>query len=114
MCTSSPMTAQMCLYVRSVLKVRLLQALKNTSVRTAQMINQCCAVAVASEAMDGVAPELRPGWVHRRKNSTSTVRQAQVFTAYSELLAVTGVTNRISIQKPTLARSEPVTYRADC
>ena len=33
-----------------------------------------CAVAVASEAMDGAAPELNPGWVHRGKNSNSAVR----------------------------------------
>ncbi len=69
------------------------------------MINQCCAVAVASEAMDGVAPELNPGWVRRRKNSKSTVRQAQVLTAYSELLAVTEAPNRFSIQKTAIARS---------
>ena len=27
-----------------------------------QMINECFGVGVTSEAMDGVAPELNPGW----------------------------------------------------
>ena len=31
--------------------------------------------------MDDVAPELNPGWVHRRKNSYSAVRSSQISTA---------------------------------
>ena len=46
-------------------------------VKPSPLFNECCAVAVTSEAMDGVAPELNPGWVHRRKNSYSAARHAQ-------------------------------------
>jgi len=45
------------------------------------MIDEYCAIAVASVAMDGAAPELNPGWVHRRKNSSSAVRPKQISTA---------------------------------
>ncbi|WP_178087288.1 hypothetical protein [Pseudomonas sp. C27(2019)] len=31
---------------------------------------------MTSEAMDGAAPELNPGWVHRRKNTCPEVRFA--------------------------------------
>ena len=37
------------------------------------MISEYCAVVVMSEATDGVAPELKPGWVHRRINNYSAV-----------------------------------------
>ena len=43
-------------------------------VQTALMVNECWVVAVTSEAMDGVALALNPGWVHRRKNSNNTAR----------------------------------------
>ncbi len=41
------------------------------------MFNEYCTVAVTSEAMDGVAPELNPGRVHRRKSSNGAVRLGQ-------------------------------------
>ena len=43
---------------------------------TLQMVNEYFGVGVTSEAMDGVAPELNPGWVHRRKNTYPEVRYA--------------------------------------
>ena len=43
---------------------------------TTPMINECFGVGVTSEAMDGAAPELNPGWVHRRKNTYPEVRYA--------------------------------------
>ena len=39
-----------------------------------QMINEYFGVGVTSEAMDGAAPELNPGWVHRRNNTHPEVR----------------------------------------
>ena len=45
-------------------------------VLTIPLINECFGVGVTSEAMDGVAPELNPGWVRRRKNTYPEVRYA--------------------------------------
>ena len=45
-------------------------------VLTIPLINECFGVGVTSEAMDGVAPELNPGWVHRRINTYPEVRYA--------------------------------------
>ncbi len=45
------------------------------------MFNACFDVAVTSEAMDGAAPELNPGWVHRRKNSNVEARQSPIVQA---------------------------------
>ncbi len=45
------------------------------------MLNACFDVAVTSEAMDGAAPELNPGWVHRRKNSNVEARQSPIAQA---------------------------------
>ena len=42
------------------------------------MLNACFDVAVTSEAMDGAAPELNPGWVHRRKNSNVEARYTPI------------------------------------
>ena len=47
------------------------------------MLNEYCGVAVQSVAKDGEAPELNPGWVHRRKNSYSTVRHAHIPAAFN-------------------------------
>ena len=44
-------------------------------VQSIQMVNECFGLAVVSEAKDGVAPELNPGWVHRRINTDPEVRQ---------------------------------------
>ena len=38
------------------------------------MINECFGVGVVSGAMDGVAPKLNPGRVHRRINTHPEVR----------------------------------------
>ena len=45
--------------------------------QTTPMINECFGTSVTSVAMDGAAPELNPGWVHRRKNTYPEVRYAQ-------------------------------------
>ena len=42
------------------------------------MVNECFGVGVVSEAKDGVAPELNPGWVHRRINTHPEVRYRQL------------------------------------
>jgi len=42
--------------------------------QTQQIVNECSGVAMTSGAMGGAAPELNPGWVHRRKNSYSGAR----------------------------------------
>ena len=42
--------------------------------QTIQRVNKCFGVAVASEAMDGAAPTLNPGRVHRRNNSYTEAR----------------------------------------
>ena len=41
------------------------------------MVNEYFGVGVVSGAMDGAAPELNPGRVHRRINTCSEVRHAQ-------------------------------------
>ena len=45
------------------------------------MLNACFDVAVTSKAMDGAAPELNPGWVHRRKNSNVEARYTPIAQA---------------------------------
>ena len=45
-------------------------------VQTIHMVNQCFGGGVVSEAKDGAAPELNPGWVHRRMNTDPEVRHA--------------------------------------
>ena len=47
-----------------------------TDIQTLHIFNEYFEVAVTSAAMDGAAPELNPGWVHRRKNSCLEVRPA--------------------------------------
>ena len=54
--------------------------------QTIQMVNECCAITVTSEAMDGVAPELNPGRVHRRKNTHPEARHALILENHSALL----------------------------
>ncbi|WP_156853154.1 hypothetical protein [Denitrificimonas caeni] len=44
--------------------------------KTLQIFDECFGVSVLSEAMDGVAPELNPGWVHRRINTYPEARHA--------------------------------------
>ncbi len=39
-------------------------------------LNEYFGVGVVSGAMDGAAPELNPGWVHRRNNTYPEVRHA--------------------------------------
>jgi len=55
-------------------------ALPSTSpisiVLTAPLVNACFGVGVTSAAMDGAAPELNPGRVHRRINTNSEARHA--------------------------------------
>ncbi len=46
--------------------------------QTIQIVNECFGVGVVSEAMDGAAPELNPGWVHRRINTCPEVRHARL------------------------------------
>ena len=46
-------------------------------VPTLRMVNEYFGVGVVSGAMDGAAPELNPGRVHRRINTCSEVRHAQ-------------------------------------
>jgi len=60
-------------------------------VLTALMIDKYCIVAVTSEAMDGAAPALNPGWVHRRNNSYNAVRPTQIFAASFIVLAAKGL-----------------------
>ena len=43
-------------------------------VLTTPLINEYFGVGVTSEAKDDEAPELNPGWVHRRTNPNSEVR----------------------------------------
>ncbi len=43
-------------------------------VQTLHMVNECFGVGVVSSAKDGAAPELNPGWVHRRINTYPEVR----------------------------------------
>lgn len=38
---------------------------------TLPIVNECIGVAMMSGIMDGAAPELNLGWVHRQKNSYS-------------------------------------------
>ena len=40
------------------------------------MVNEYFGLGVMSEAMDGAAPELNPGRVHRRTNTQPEVRYA--------------------------------------
>ena len=47
-------------------------------VQTLQRVDECFGVGVVSVAIDGAAPELNPGWVHRRINTFPEVRYAQV------------------------------------
>jgi len=61
-------------YLKHVFAVALIT--QAAIVKLLPMINECCAVAVTSAAMDGVAPELNPGRVHRRNNSYSAARYA--------------------------------------
>jgi len=39
------------------------------------MVNECFGVGVTSEAKDGEAPELSPGWAQRRNNTHLEARQ---------------------------------------
>ena len=48
----------------------------SAKVITPQKVNQCFEVRVVSGARDGGAPELNPGWVHRRMNTCLEARQA--------------------------------------
>ena len=59
------------------------------------MLNACFDVAVTSEAMDGAAPELNPGWVHRRKNSNVEARQSPIANRQSSKLS-----NTLTSQSP--------------
>ena len=43
-------------------------------------------MGVVSGARDGVAPELNPGWVHRRKNTHPEARHALILENHSALL----------------------------
>ena len=43
---------------------------------TLQLFAECFGVSVTSVAMDGAAPELSPGWAHRRTNTCPKVRHA--------------------------------------
>ena len=47
-------------------------------VQTLQRIDECFGVGVVSVGMDGAAPELNPGWVHRRINTYPEVRHTEV------------------------------------
>ena len=42
------------------------------------MVSKYFGVGVVSEARDGAAPELSPGWAHRRMNTCLEVRYAQI------------------------------------
>ncbi len=53
----------------------MIQAAK---VQTTQKVNECFGVGVISEAKDGAAPALNPGWVHRRINTYPEARHAQL------------------------------------
>ena len=78
----------MCMVGKSAAHLRLFEALaasiplfellltQAAKVQTAQNINEYLGIGVMSEAMDGVAPELNPGWVHRRINTYTEVRLA--------------------------------------
>ncbi|HKM27812.1 MAG TPA: hypothetical protein VJY57_10285 [Thiopseudomonas sp.] len=44
--------------------------------KTVDIFAEYFGVGVTSVAMDGVAPELNPGWVHRRTNTLPKVRHA--------------------------------------
>ena len=55
-------------------------------VRAIDWVNECFGVGVTSEAMDGVAPELNPGWVRRRKNTLPEARHALILENHSALL----------------------------
>ncbi|MDY0205903.1 MAG: hypothetical protein RBR82_04660 [Pseudomonas sp.] len=46
--------------------------------RAIDWVNKCFGVGVTSEAMDGAAPELNPGWVRRRKNTQPEARHALI------------------------------------
>ena len=45
-------------------------------VLTLQLLDEYFGVSVTSVAMDGAAPELSPGWAHRRTNTCPKVRHA--------------------------------------
>ena len=45
---------------------------------TTPLINKCFGDGVTSAAMDGAAPELNPGRVHRRINTNFEVRQTSL------------------------------------
>ena len=42
------------------------------------MVSQYFGVGVVSVARDGAAPELSPGWAHRRMNTCPEARLAQI------------------------------------
>ena len=48
------------------------------------MVNEYFGVGVTSEAMDGEAPELNPGWVHRRTNTLPEVRHALILRYFNK------------------------------
>ena len=55
-----------------------------TNLQTIQKVNEYFGVGVTSEVMDGVAPELKPGWVHQWINTSPEVRHAQYLTDNNE------------------------------
>ena len=52
---------------------------------TTPLVNKCFRVGVASEAMDGAAPELNLGWVHRRINTYPEVRHTLFFQYFTSI-----------------------------
>ena len=80
-------------------------------VRTPQRANECFGVDVVSEAKDGVAPELNPGWVHRWINIYPEARLAPYLARKSTSKneqTVLGLTQRASITLPSTGLPDPI------
>ena len=87
------------------LLARLIEA---AVVRTLHMVNEYFGVGVTSVAMDGVAPELNPGWVHRRTNTYPEVRYASSAFNKAQSLKDLCVAYLVSIAFPSTGHPDPI------
>ena len=84
----------------------MIQAAK---VQAAQMINKCFGGGVTSEAKDGVAPELNPGWVHRRINTYPEARHAQLFQLFcADIEQIMRLTYLAATAIPSTGHPDPI------
>ena len=69
------------LIIDIVFRSAVMQLTKIALMLTIQMINERFRVCAISGAMDGVTPELNPGWVYRRISTFPEVRYAPLLAA---------------------------------